>query len=61
MQQSRLTRKQRRLNQRRKENSKSFTQSLFEKNNANQNVNSNLSQSENSLWNTDLTAFDDLR
>lgn len=56
-----LTRKQRRLNQRRKENSKSFTQSLFEKNNANQNVNSNLSQSENSLWNTDLTAFDDLR
>ena len=56
-----LTRKQRRMNQRRKENGKVVTESYQEQSNKTPKVSTNIPQSENSLWNTNLTAFDDLR
>ena len=56
-----LTRKQRRMNQRRKENGKVITESYQQQSNKTPQVSTNISKSENSLWNTNLTAFDDLR
>lgn len=56
-----LTRTQRRSNQRRKENSKISTESSLEKGNTTKNVSENVSKFENSLWDTKITAFDDLR
>jgi len=56
-----LTRKQRRMNQRRKESSKVVTEPYQEQSNKTPEISTNISKSENSLWNTNLTAFDDLR
>ena len=55
-----LTRKQRRSNQRKKENEKAITQ-LSEQNQSKKAVVSESIQTNDSLWNTPLTAFDDLR
>ena len=49
------------MNQRRKENGKVVTESYQEQSNKTPKVSTNIPQSENSLWNTNLTAFDDLR
>lgn len=56
-----LTRKQRRSNQRRKEHSKVSTEPCLEKGNITKNVSEDVSKFENSLWDTKITAFDDLR
>ncbi len=55
-----LTRKQRRSNQRKKENEKAITQ-LSEQNQSKKAVVSESLQTSDDLWNTPLTAFDDLR
>ena len=56
-----LTRKQRRANQRRKENSKVNIDHHSQINNEKPSVQVQIDQSSNDLWQTNLTAFDDLR
>ena len=56
-----LTRKQRRANQRRKENSKVNVDHYSQTNNEKPSVQVQTDQSSNDLWQTNLTAFDDLR
>lgn len=56
-----LTRKQRRANQRRKENSKVNAVNHSQTNNKKPSVQVQIDQSSNDLWQTNLTAFDDLR
>ena len=57
-----LTKKQRRMNQRRKENGKMVAELHHEnKNNSVTHTNVDAPKSQNSLWDQNLTAFDDLR
>ena len=57
-----LTKKQRRMNQRRKENAKVTTELYHEnKKNIDSNTSRDELKSQNSLWDKNLTAFDDLR